>query len=401
MGTMRKLLADERGMILVLSLLILALLMGAGVGAIVSTQTDLKTSSNFKTASQAFFLAEAGIEWAKQEVKKSGANPPNPSGATQTLSPGSFTVSFCNTDACGAGKESQLVGKVRVTSTGTVGSSTATLMALIKKTYELSDGAISMRGETNTNFTGSSFCVDGHDYNVGVTATCGTGYISSAKTQFGISVATAPADTEVTNALTQPQQLSRVQGKGAAPDVQESSFLPSSEMTELANDICNDPAAANTDISASGYTVPAGKTTWGTTSAPAIKCFTANSDGDQFTIDPKGSLTGVGILVVRNADLYVRGNFDWQGLIIVTGTNVSFTVDGGGSGNIYGSIMINETGSDAGKELDLQGNINVRYSSQALQKAMSAVDLSRNPLQDIYDSTPSTISQVYWRTVSN
>jgi len=34
MGIMKKLIGDERGMILVLSLLILALLMGAGVGAI-------------------------------------------------------------------------------------------------------------------------------------------------------------------------------------------------------------------------------------------------------------------------------------------------------------------------------------------------------------------------------
>ena len=108
MDVVRKLLGSEQGMILVLSLLILALLMGAGVGAIVSTQTDLKTSSNFKTASQAFFLAEAGIEWAKQEVKKSGANPPSPSGATQTLSPGSFTVSFSS-----ATKESQVVGRLR------------------------------------------------------------------------------------------------------------------------------------------------------------------------------------------------------------------------------------------------------------------------------------------------
>lgn len=388
MGTMRKLLADEHGMILVLSLLILALLMGAGVGAIVSTQTDLKTSSNFKTAAQAFFLAEAGVEWAKQEVKKSGANPPNPSGSTQTLSPGSFTVSFSSPT-----KESQLVGYVTATSTGTVGNSTATITAKVKKTYELSDGAISMRGQTDTNFTGASFLVDGRDY-----YTSGT-QVPNAKKQFGISVEDAADDKTVTSAVA-GSQTDRIIGKGSSPDIQESTFLPSSEMTELANDICSDPAASNTDVSASGLTIK-GKEVWGTTAAPVIKCLNADGGGDQVTIEKGGSLVGAGILVVKNADLLLRGDFDWKGLIIVTGTNVSFTVDGGGSGNIFGSVMINETGSDSGRELDLQGNINVRYSSQALQNAMNAVDLSNNPLQDIYDSTPSSISTAYWRTVSN
>ncbi|HLA04578.1 MAG TPA: hypothetical protein VJZ16_01215 [Syntrophales bacterium] len=102
-------------MILVISLLILALLIGAGVGAIVSMQTDFRTSANLKTGTQAFDLAEAGIEWAKQQSKKSAANPPNPSGNTQTMSTGTFTVSFSD-----ATKESQLVGKVTATSTGTV-----------------------------------------------------------------------------------------------------------------------------------------------------------------------------------------------------------------------------------------------------------------------------------------
>ena len=71
----KEFLTNERGVVLVISLLILALLIGAGVGAIVSMQTDLRISANLKTGKQAFFLAEAGIEWGKQQVKDAGSHP--------------------------------------------------------------------------------------------------------------------------------------------------------------------------------------------------------------------------------------------------------------------------------------------------------------------------------------
>lgn len=69
MKLLNKLLTNQRGMILVISLLILALLIGAGVGAIVSMQTDLKTSGNLKTGTQAFYNADAGINHARQEMQ--------------------------------------------------------------------------------------------------------------------------------------------------------------------------------------------------------------------------------------------------------------------------------------------------------------------------------------------
>src|SRR3989338_7604723 len=68
MNGFMKLLNNERGMILVISLLILALLLGAGVGAIVSMQTDLKTSSNLKVGKIAFYIADAGVNRAFKEL---------------------------------------------------------------------------------------------------------------------------------------------------------------------------------------------------------------------------------------------------------------------------------------------------------------------------------------------
>ena len=45
MEGIKALLKNERGVVLVISLMILTLLVGAGVGAIVSTQTDLNLTS--------------------------------------------------------------------------------------------------------------------------------------------------------------------------------------------------------------------------------------------------------------------------------------------------------------------------------------------------------------------
>jgi Tfp pilus assembly protein PilX len=393
MGAMKRLLADQRGMILVLSLLILALLMGAGAGAIISTQTDLKTSSNLKTASQAFYLAEAGIEWAKQEVKKSGANPPNPSGSTQSLSPGSFTVSFSDST-----KESQVVGYVTATSTGTVGNSTATIIARVKKTYEITDGAISMRGaDAGASFTGNAFVVDGKDY-----TTAGT-LVSNAKQQYGISVPNSTLDSQVTSAVA-AMQTDNIVGKGGTqPNIEQSDFMPSSEMTQLADDLCSQSNAITSNISGAKLDVPTNQV-WGTALAPQLRCINGQTTGTYAATDKvefAGNFTGAGILVVKNANVEIYGAWHWEGLIIVTGANVGFKVAGGGNKDIYGSIMINETTTDTPVEVDLAGAVNVRYSSAALQNALNLFSSSQNPLQGVYDSMPSSISTVYWRTASN
>lgn len=61
--------ANERGIVLVISLLIIALLLVGGIGAIVSMQTDFKTSGNLKRGTQAFYFADAGINHARQKVQ--------------------------------------------------------------------------------------------------------------------------------------------------------------------------------------------------------------------------------------------------------------------------------------------------------------------------------------------
>ena len=75
MKTLSRRFANEQGIVLVITLLILALLMGAGAGAIVSMQTDFKSSGNLKRGTQAFYIADAGVNHARQQLQ--GALNPN------------------------------------------------------------------------------------------------------------------------------------------------------------------------------------------------------------------------------------------------------------------------------------------------------------------------------------
>jgi hypothetical protein len=85
----------------------------------------------------------------------------------------------------------------------------------------------------------------------------------------------------------------------------------------------------------------------------------------------------------------------------VTGTGVGFRVVEEENKEVYGAVMINETGSVAATTptiLALQGAIKVFYSRTALDRVISLVPSAT--LENIYASLPSTITQDYWRSVS-
>jgi len=168
MVTVKTLLKDERGVVMVISLLILALLVGAGVGAIVSTQTDLKTSSNVKVGAQAFYLASAGIERGKQQLVDSGSESP----INENFGAGSYSVTIVN-----LGSE-----RYRLTSTACLpagnpcpsGNSKKEIVTIMARPDFTPSAAINIDGDgTHPDFndgsggTGSkipSFSVDGRNH---------------------------------------------------------------------------------------------------------------------------------------------------------------------------------------------------------------------------------------------
>lgn len=64
----RESLRDEKGMILVVSLMLISVLLLLGTTAVMTSTTDMKISANYKTGIQASYVAEAGIEEARARM---------------------------------------------------------------------------------------------------------------------------------------------------------------------------------------------------------------------------------------------------------------------------------------------------------------------------------------------
>ena len=77
-------LGDEKGLVLVVSLMMVAVIMLLGTTAVMTTSTDMKISANYKTGNQAFYVSEAGIEEARGRLKADAASPITDTHPTQT-----------------------------------------------------------------------------------------------------------------------------------------------------------------------------------------------------------------------------------------------------------------------------------------------------------------------------
>ena len=64
----RESLGDEKGMVLVVGLLLVSVLSLLGTTAVMTSTTDMKINSNYNSNAQAFYIAEAGIERARAQL---------------------------------------------------------------------------------------------------------------------------------------------------------------------------------------------------------------------------------------------------------------------------------------------------------------------------------------------
>ena len=380
-GVTLRQLEEERGVALIIALLVLTFLSVMGSAFLLLATTEGTLAMNERRTTAALSLAEAGAEAAWQQIRSVNSTAELTTlfaaAITSNLGGGTYTVQFSN-DPGDPGGANDTNGTVIVISTGTVeGVSQVVEMAVSRFFVPLPPSAVGLPGnEANSSFSGNAFKIDGHDTNPDDTP-------GSDPVRPGISVPNAARKNEVTSAL-QPFQYDNVDGLGMAPGQSPSvtidNSLTSAQVTNLANQLaqfCPTVTVVNGQQNYSFGTYASG-TSWGTPTNPGIFCFEGAVAGNA-QVKITGNSQGAGILIAKNADLVFAGNVRWEGLIIVTGDLVGFGIMGGGNQYVYGGILINETSADGPgfREEVFAGNAKVRFSRKALENAGRSKNLYR------------------------
>jgi len=378
----------QRGMVLMSSLGILSVLMVVGIGVGVMLQNDYRILTNLRGGTEAFYFSVAGMEWSKTEIARVTAFPPLPTNQSKGFSSGEFAVSFISSTPAGA-----FAAKVVVRSVGTNRASQHVVQAQLTKSYDLSDAALGLRGNgSRVNLSGESIYISGADHDP-----ANGNPMPGAKPRSSVSTSDVGLRALVDQALGDPPRLGVLDNSGGTQAATVSGYLPPNFVTQLAGQLCASPADTLHTIP-SGGSLTIENQTWGNQSAPQLHCVEGLlTSGDAVNI---AGITGAGILVVRDADLILNGALRWEGLVLVTGSDVSLKATGSNNKELLGAVVVNETGIPGENRalFDVDGNFRLLFSRKALSRAASLVPTVS--LSSAYALLPFIISQDYWRVVT-
>jgi len=377
---------NSNGMVLASCLTILSVLLALGIGIRVMLQNDFRILANLRSSTHSFYYSVAGIEWSKNEIAEIDAFPPAPANQTKSFANGAFDVTFSAPAVMGP-----LTARLTVRSIGTAANAAHIIEAQLMKAYELSDAALAVRGNpVRALLSGGEILISGADHD----QTNGTAR-SGAKPRLAISASSELVRELLFQSIEDPEVLDPT---SLTPAVGQSDYLPVTFVNQLAADVCSVPTASLHPIPMTG-SLTVGNEIWGSQSSPEIHCVEGlSATGDSINIT--GSVTGAGILVVRNADLVLNGSFHWQGLVIVHGQEVGLRTIGSGIKEVIGAVVLNETGAPPSTTaiIEIQGNLRLLFSREALKRAAELIPTPT--LTSAYANLPSLVSQNYWRNVA-
>jgi PilX N-terminal/Putative Ice-binding-like adhesive domain len=156
---------NEKGFVLPLGLMFLAIITILGTTAVILTTTDLKIGSNYKSSVQAFYIAEAGINHA-QGFLKQNISDWNDYTASQTLinpttlSTGNYTITIEDPNPA-SGNNWRKIVSTATTSTG----ANAKIEVVLDPQY-FSPFNFAAFGDEWVNISGNNAYVDSYDSSV-------------------------------------------------------------------------------------------------------------------------------------------------------------------------------------------------------------------------------------------
>jgi len=368
-------LSNEKGFVLPVGLMFLAIIAILGTTAVIITTTDLKIGSNYKASEQAFYAAEAGIEEARARLHSNAANPINDGHPTssqwwayigadvkahgkgwdtgnpmhvkvnslqldldyvvtirhQTDASGNVLYWY-DSDGDGDNEPNTITGEniYVITSYGYSGTSTKTIEVEVSKNPGPPiKAALYARGDVTGN--GTALSVDGND-------NCGA--VAAKSSIYTLSPSTTTLNGTPVLSPTGPEQ-------------------GTNDINILAS--INNLRASTTVV----ITEDENNALYGN-AGNFVTCYSNTSDPFNVNGLSLSGVTGFGILLIEG-NLILGGGFNWNGLILVTGTLV---FNGGGKGvNVQGAVLANQT-------IDINGGVDIKYDSCMVEESLNGPSLN-------------------------
>ncbi|HEX9880451.1 MAG TPA: pilus assembly PilX N-terminal domain-containing protein [Candidatus Binatia bacterium] len=407
---------NENGVILSVTLMFMAILAAMGSVTVVMTRADIKVSDNYKNNEQAFFVAQAGAEHAREQLRAINAASANKSSFSDelaaaaggngmldgyvagtddlplisagTLAGGSYQVYLANDTTDGLYNVTDTNKTVMLTSVAAGPNGSQAVIEMTVTTFDLftPPAPITLVGP-GANFIGNqSNAKDLHGDDqcatdpIGVTRPVVAVSHLADKPNIQAAIAGSKPDTyfarnstggQVT-ASTDPDAISTTISGSTLSDIQANygvNLLSAQDLNQVVKGI---EKAADT-------VAPGG------TSSSAVY---VGAPGDTQVVMVKGDFAlnhdGAGILVVTGTLTY-KGNITYDGIVFVIGQG-AMVRNGAGTGNIRGGILVARTvGPDnimytaddvLGTPLfDTSGGgtANVSYCSTAMEQAITDI----------------------------
>ncbi len=343
--------SDSSGMVLVVVVIF------AAVAAILATGLHLAGGTRITQARQevrfnkAFYVAEAGVEHAKSELRYRAGNLNGVLtnggvlfGGLTNYGEGCFDVRVRN-NSTEANPWVDTDHIVVIRSTGIVETATRAIEVEIYVTPftpETADGALSIYGtNTDLDVSGNSK-IDGNDWNVpadfAATGSAADGTLSGNPTNPGVFYTSTTTVINVSGSGELEGNPHSTNGVGMYTETDWYEFL--------------DKSIAKATIYTGG--------SLGTREAPIISMLPTGAT------EISGKVDGAGILIVPgDANLRISGTFKYEGIVILVGNGTIDAVDEVfqvGTARIFGAVIC------VGGALDIQatGTADIKYSTQAL-----------------------------------
>jgi Tfp pilus assembly protein PilX len=358
---------DEEGFVLVVALTLMATLTLLGTTAYILSSTDIKIGSNFRNNQMALQVAMAGAERAREALR------------VENLANGN-KASFSDELNSSTRKGANGVLNGYTTTTDDTPLANGTMNNVTYAAYL-----------TNDNLNGDSYLSTTDNNGKVLITSLATGPNNSTAKVEIVVIASPPPPTAATiyskdNVTTNGSSMiisgndACAAGTNLAPIFTKDPATTTSNGSPTFTGSPPTPQHGPQDIDIQGY-VDALKGSATTTLTADQSGGTYGSSSNYVTVYSDATLqadgelrlnnvTGYGILLVKG-DLQMAGNFNWNGLIFVTGV---ITTSGGGSNakNIQGLIF---AGASALGDTVISGSVTVGYDSCKVKEALAGQPL--------------------------